>query len=61
MAPTQTRQARYAENMNGLGFKRVSVRLGEDTRNRLERLSKSAGVSKADVIASAIFMMEKGT
>lgn len=55
---TYTRQAKYAENMNSLGFKKVTVRLGEDTRARLDRLSQSAGLSKADVISSALFLLE---
>lgn len=61
MASTQTKQARYTDNMKHIGYSRVSVWLGEDTRARLDRLSQSAKRSKADVISSALFMMEKGT
>ena len=57
---TQTKQARYAENMDKIGYLRVSVRLGEDTRARLDRLSQSYGLSKSDVIASALFRLEAG-
>lgn len=60
MAEAETKQARYTQSMKDMGYGRVSVWLGDDTRARLDRLCASLSLPKADVIALALFRMEKG-
>lgn len=61
MASTTTKQARYEAKRRQAGDTRLNCWMTPEAMQRLERLCQSSGLSKSDVMASALFMMEKGT